>query len=84
MGAKMIAEGRSPADLTLEDLKQLDPMTLPPKLRVKVQPAHPLYERESAAYGKQQPNEFQRAEHVRSLEMPPLCLFCCCLFCSKE
>ena len=70
MGAKMISEGRSPADLTLEDLKLLDPMSLPPKLRVKVQPAHPLYERESASYGKQKPNEFQQP--------PKVCFFVCC------
>ena len=57
VGAKLISEGRTQADLTLDDLKLLDPMSLPPKLRVKVQDQHPLYVRESEKYGKKQPNE---------------------------
>mmetsp|Transcript_54425 Transcript_54425/g.80790 ORF Transcript_54425/g.80790 Transcript_54425/m.80790 type:complete len:149 (+) Transcript_54425:108-554(+) len=61
MGAKMLAEGRSHADLTLEDLKQLDPMSLPPKLRVKVQPSHPLYVRESSSYGAKAPNDLEKS-----------------------
>ncbi len=65
VGAKMISEGRTHADLTVEDLKLLDPMTLPPKLRVKVQPEHPLYARESASYGKKQPSELEKTTAVR-------------------
>ncbi len=79
MGAKMIAEGRSPADLTLEDLKQLDPQTLPPKLRVKVQPQHPLYVRESASYGKQEPNEFQKPPTVCACVRASACMPLVCV-----
>ena len=72
VGAKMIAEGRSHADLTMEDLKLLDPMTLPPKLRVKVQPHHPLYARESASYGKKQPNALEKTTTVSEMKRKSL------------